>query len=81
MRILPRLAFQAVDDGDGVGWMATWVVSFWRAHLYRPLNFYISFRIFLLYLSVVITYDRQEKTLFHNLSYPCTITLKKRQVG
>ena len=38
MRILPRLAFQAVDDGDGVGWMATWVVSFWRAHLYRPLG-------------------------------------------
>ena len=33
---------------------------------------------FLLYLSVVITYDRQEKTLFHNLSYPCTITLKKK---
>ena len=27
---------------------------------------------------MVITYDRQEKTLFHNLSYPCTITLKKK---
>ena len=38
MRILPRLAFQAVDAEDGVGWMATWVVSVWRAHLYRPLG-------------------------------------------